>query len=50
MSAPSATTGVREGGGTRRVELPVAGLTCAASAVCRRTGDPAEAAARTCRS
>ncbi|HBH00370.1 MAG TPA: hypothetical protein DDZ42_00400, partial [Candidatus Rokubacteria bacterium] len=29
MSAPSATTGVREGGGTRRVELPVAGLTCA---------------------
>ena len=29
MSAPSATTGVREGTGARRLELPVAGLTCA---------------------
>ncbi|MBI2161355.1 MAG: copper-translocating P-type ATPase [Candidatus Rokubacteria bacterium] len=29
MTAPSATTGVREGTGTRRLELPVAGLTCA---------------------
>jgi len=29
MSAPSATTGVQEAAGLRRLELPVAGLTCA---------------------